>query len=135
LENAYFITIFGYSAPTTDAEAVRIMKDKWKANPSQELGEIDIIDILSEEELNKTWKGFFVSQHFSIVDRYEKSYLAHYPRRSCEALAGATLMLKSWRNKPLPETKDLVKLQHSVEKLINEEINAEKEGLGFEKWT
>jgi len=134
LKKAYFITIFGYSAPKTDAEAIRVMKEKWQANPSQELGEIDIIDIKKEEELNKTWEEFFVRQHFSIVDRYEQSYMAHYPRRSCEALAGATLHLTPWRDKPLPNTKSLYKLQKAVQNLIEEEDKSEKKQENFKRW-
>jgi len=134
LENAYFITIFGYSAPKTDAEAIRVMKEKWQANPSQELGEIDIIDIKKEEELNKTWEEFFVRQHFSIVDQYEQSFMAHYPRRSCEALAGATLHLTPWNDKPLPDTKSLSKLQKAVQNLIEEEEKAEKKQESFKRW-
>lgn len=32
IKRAYYITIFGYSAPVTDAEAIKIMSDEWKNN-------------------------------------------------------------------------------------------------------
>ena len=44
-------------------------------------------------------------------------------------------MLKPWRDKPLPETENLIELQRSVEYLIDEEINAEKGNLAFKKWS
>jgi len=45
LSNAYYLTVFGYSAPVTDREARKLLLGEWKENKSLELAEIDIIDI------------------------------------------------------------------------------------------
>ncbi len=37
LEDSYMLTIFGYAAPSTDVEAVGLMRQGWAANPTFEL--------------------------------------------------------------------------------------------------
>lgn len=43
MEQCYFFTIFGYSAPKTDLEARKLMKKAWSRNKTVELSEIEII--------------------------------------------------------------------------------------------
>ena len=40
LKRVYMVTIFGYSAPTTDVEARKLMLEEWRSNPSVELAPI-----------------------------------------------------------------------------------------------
>ena len=58
LEDCYFFTIFGYSAPKTDYEARKLMKKAWSDNKTVELSQIEIIDIKDQEELRKNWSEF-----------------------------------------------------------------------------
>lgn len=46
LSRAYFLTIFGYSAPKTDVEARRLMLEVWQENHHLELAEVEIIEPL-----------------------------------------------------------------------------------------
>ena len=48
LERAYMVTIFGYSAPKSDAEAVAMLKQAWGAVDDRNLEEIELVDIRDE---------------------------------------------------------------------------------------
>lgn len=51
LEKAYMITIFGYSAPKSDIEAVSMMKKVWGNVSDRNLEVIEIIDIRKEDDV------------------------------------------------------------------------------------
>lgn len=121
LSRAYLVTIFGYSAPITDIAAKTLMLEKWKENPSRELAEIDIVDIRPRGDLESTWKGFFVRQHYAIWDDLFKTCAFRNVRRSCEAFAMATLQNDPWRENPFPDTPVLTKLQAWIQHLLLEE--------------
>lgn len=131
LKYAYFMTIFGYSAPKTDVAARNIMTKIWNKNNTKELAEIEIIDLKSKKELLETWNEFIVRQHYITTDSFKRSYLWKFPRRSCDALAGATLQLEPWRDNPFPETQNLNELQSWTYPLIEEEIDVEKKAASF----
>lgn len=124
IQRAYYITVFGYSAPKTDAEARKLLLDKWQANPVQELAEIDIVDILRSTDrpaLEANWKEFFVRSHYGLFDSFQKSQLFYHPRRSCDAFAMATLQMRPWSENTFPDNVSLVELQEWVQPLIDEE--------------
>lgn len=126
LENAYHLTIYGYSAPITDIEAKRLMLEVWQKNKSLKLAEVDIIDIKSEEEVQMAWSDFTYSHHYSVKQDIFDSWLFHFPRRSCEAFFDATLMCRPWKGNPFPKFDTLPKLQEWVMRLIEEENKCEE---------
>lgn len=85
LEKAYMVTIFGYSAPASDAEAVDMLKQAWGAVDERKLEEIELIDIRDENEVIKSWSQFIHTHHYSYHTSFFDSTLAKCPRRSCEA--------------------------------------------------
>ncbi len=121
LEDAYYVTIFGYSAPTTDVEAKQLMLDVWKKNPTLPLTEVNIIDIKSEEKLEKTWEDFLYTHHYGIYDDIRNTILFRHPRRTCDAFAMATLQCAPWEDNPIPLIEDLAALQAWVAPLVAEE--------------
>lgn len=121
LKRAYFITIYGYSAPVTDVEAKKLMLDEWKANPTLELAEVEIVDIRPREELEETWKDFLFSHHYTIWDDVFSTCLLRHPRRSCDAFAMATLQCQPWEENPFPKTSQLDQLQEWIAPLLREE--------------
>jgi hypothetical protein len=131
LGHAYFLTIFGYAAPTTDVEARKLLLGAWKDNPTFELAQIEIIDIKPKKQLIKTWKEFFCSHHYGICKSIRNSYLFYYPRRSCEALAMATLQNMPWKDNPFPRTTSLSKLQEWARLLWSEENEGKLSGKPF----
>lgn len=121
LSRAYFVTIFGYSAPVTDIEAKNLMLERWKENPARDLAEIDVVDIRPEDELIATWNEFFVRQHYAVWDDVSKTCAFRNVRRSCEAFAMATLQNDPWHENPFPVTNDLSELHEWLLPLLREE--------------
>jgi hypothetical protein len=86
LKKAWAVTFFGYGAPKTDVEAVKLLKEGWGDTGNRNLEETEIIDIRPESELAETWSPFIHTHHRVIRRSFYESYLAKHPRRSCEAL-------------------------------------------------
>ncbi|CAN5892297.1 hypothetical protein BH23PLA1_BH23PLA1_35170 [soil metagenome] len=87
IKRAVIITIFGYSAPTTDQEAMAIFREAWKVDDpeTRPVERVEIIDIRDHEELAGQWSTFAHFDHYNIRRSFLDSSLAHHPRRSCEA--------------------------------------------------
>ena len=86
LKCAWALTIFGYGAPTTDVEAIRMMKTAWGDVYQRELEETEIVDVRTEDDLTSTWSPFIHTHHYTIQRTFYDSYTARFPRRSGEAL-------------------------------------------------
>lgn len=99
IENSSTITIFGYSAPSSDKEAVDLLKKAWGDLEERQLEEVSVIDIISEEEMLSKWQKFIYSHHYRYTKDFYNSYLGMFPRRSCEMIF-ATYQLNVW-----PDTK------------------------------
>lgn len=90
LESAFQFTIFGYSGPKTDVDAISIMKKAWKEkNKDNLLVDTTIISPNTSDEVYEHWKPFFHSHYASLVDDFYKSDIAMCPRRGFE---------RSWEN-------------------------------------
>ncbi|MDR4497016.1 MAG: hypothetical protein MRK02_03680 [Candidatus Scalindua sp.] len=103
LENAYILTIFGYSAPKSDEEAISLMKTAWGDNYKRNLEEIEIVDVKEEDELCLTWKDFIHSHHYSTCKDFYDSWIAKHPRRTCEAFWDETMELKKVKENNIPK--------------------------------
>jgi hypothetical protein len=113
LKLAYALTVFGYSAPVTDVEAKRLMTQAW-GKPQKELEQIELIDILSEDELRNRWSGFILEHHYEVTDDYYSSRIGRHPRRSCEAIWSQFMEMKIFEEDPLPCGVDLNTLVDSI---------------------
>lgn len=121
LRRGYMLTIFGYSAPKTDVEAVGLMLRGWGANPTFELAEVSIVDIKPEPELHATWERFLCRTHYGTRASVWNTWLFRHPRRSGEALAMATLQNDPWHDNPFPNLKSLSQVHAWLAPLIAEE--------------
>lgn len=121
LSHAYYVTIFGYSAPSTDIEAKTLMLEKWQENSIRDFAEIDIVDVRAREDLESTWQEFFVRQHYAIWKDISQTCSFRNTRRSCEAFAMATLQNDPWPENPFPETTSLAALHDWLQPLLAEE--------------
>jgi hypothetical protein len=131
LQGAYFITIFGYSAPKADVAAKEIMRTIWDKNRTKTLAEIEIIDVKPNEELYKSWKEFIVRSHYMIHSEFDESHLAKFPRRTCEVLANRTLQLIPSEENAIPKDLTLEEFHKWLIPLLDEEREYSKTGKGF----
>lgn len=79
------VTIFGYGAPSSDVEAVKLLNDAWGTSDERNMEQFEVIDILPDEELRGKWDGFINSHHYNTADDYFNSVLAINPRRTSES--------------------------------------------------
>lgn len=97
IEHSYMLTIFGYSAPTSDLKAVSLLKQAWGNLNQRQFEEVSVIDIIKEEAMLDKWKDFIYTHHYRYTNNFFCSYLGMFPRRSCEATF-ARLMGCIWLN-------------------------------------
>ncbi len=121
LEHAYMLTIFGYAAPASDLAAREIMQKAWSANSTRELAQIAIIDVLPKRTIAERWSDFIGDLHWGRVRLFSHTWQFKYPRRSCEALAFATLQQDPWATHTIPRFRRLDRLQEWIKPLIEEE--------------
>ena len=122
LEQAYMVTIFGYSAPSSDAEAVSMLKQAWGSVDERKMEEIELIDIRDEETVTASWNQFIHTHHYSYHTSYFDTTLARCPRRSCEATFDR-LMNCIWLDgsKGFKAGMDFYDIGHLTSELIKEE--------------
>ena len=128
LTDAYYVTVYGYSAPTTDVEAKALFLKAWQDNPTRELAQISIVDIRESEEVKASWSDFIVRTHYGVSRDFSNNLIMRHPRRSCEAFAFATLQGSPWREDPFPTQCSLDDLQNWIEPLIEEETSGKLAG-------
>lgn len=129
LSKAYVVTIFGYSAPKTDVEAIDMLKDAWGNIDKRNMEDFEFIDIQNEDALIATWKKFVHTHHYTYTTSYFESSLAKFPRRTTEELFDRTQNCH-WTSSENPFTPNMTfsDLSDVVNNLVLEE---EKNKDGF----
>lgn len=79
------VTIFGYGAPKSDYEAVKILDDAWGGRDERNMEQFEIIDIRDEQVVRDSWDNFINSHHYDYSMDYFESSLAYNPRRTSES--------------------------------------------------
>lgn len=87
LEQCFMLTIFGYSAPRTDVEAVALLQGGWGDPEQRQMEQTELINRPGSDHdaLREIWAPFIHSHHYEIHDDFFDSWLARHPRRSGEA--------------------------------------------------
>ncbi|MEP7128582.1 MAG: hypothetical protein ABI729_06930 [Chitinophagales bacterium] len=78
------LTVFGYGAPVSDIEAVKLLNESWGTPKDRRDEQFEVIDIAPQEQLLERWRGFIYSHHYDIASDYFGSSLAFNPRRTAE---------------------------------------------------
>ena len=118
------ITIFGYSAPQTDTEAINAMQTAWGDKNKREMEQTAFITIQSEEEIQKTWDGFIHTHHYEICDDFYNSWIANHHRRTGEAWINQYLDAKFIDYNPILQNVTHKELWNWFEKFKGPETNA-----------
>lgn len=58
------VTIFGYGAPDTDVEAIKLKRDSWGGRKVRNMEQFEIIEIREEKKVVKQWKEFRETHHW-----------------------------------------------------------------------
>ncbi len=125
LDNAYMLTIFGYSAPQSDMEAKELMRGAWGNKYKRNLEQIEMLDLMEESELRKKWDGFIHTHHYDVTNDFYKSWTALFPRRTCEAVWNYTMPAKLafYPHNPIPKELSFEELWEWYKPLIEAETN------------
>jgi hypothetical protein len=87
LGKCFMFTIFGYSAPVTDVEAVALLKEAWGDVSDRAMEQTEIIGRPGgdPDQLREKWDPFIHTHHYDIFDDFFSSWMAGHPRRTGEA--------------------------------------------------
>lgn len=122
LETTARLTIFGYSAPISDLEAINMMKKAWgDPKTDKQFTQVEIIDIQTEEQILKSWDSFIHSHHYETTDNFFKSSIMRFPRRTGEVFHSNYLEGMFYEENYPPKFKSLEKLYEWYEDLISNE--------------
>lgn len=128
IDNSYMLSIFGYSAPKSDVEAVKIMSRAWGNIEERQLEEVSVIDIVDEETMLNTWEDFIHSHHYRYSNSFFDSYLAKFPRRTCETVfATFSFNFPSDGSNGFKENFDWEDIKEYIEDLLIEEMENDGE--------
>lgn len=114
LKDAYLFTVFGYSAPSSDVEAVKLMKDAWGELGQRTLEEVEIIDTLGADAVEAKWQAFIYNGHVATWSCFAHSFMARHPRRSCDAFWNMTMDLTPRHEAPIDTKADWSELSRWV---------------------
>jgi hypothetical protein len=102
LQRAAFFTIFGYSAPQSDAEAIDAIKEGWGTPQERQFEEIELIDVRDPEHLRKQWAPFIHTHHYEIWDDFFDSWLAKHPCQGIDMFVEQFLEAQFIDDNPVP---------------------------------
>lgn len=108
---AFTITIFGYSAPDSDGDAVELLRLAWLSRSERTFEHIEIIDTACPSLLHDRWKRFTPTSHYHVTTVFEQSRIARWPRRSCESLLYPMTQGAPCEDFPVPNTDSITELQ------------------------
>jgi len=103
LESAYMFTIFGYGAPSSDIEAINLLKKGWGDKYKRNMEQIEVIDVVDEAVLCRRWDKFIHTHHYYTHNDFYSSMIGKCSRRSTDASFGANLNCIYWEEFPIPK--------------------------------
>ena len=121
LGHTFMVTIFGYSGPKTDQEALSAMSDAWGPTNNRELEQTCFITIQKRNEVCENFRAFIHSHHYEIDDSFYHSWIARHPRRTGEAWWNQYLECKFLPDNLLPKDADFPELYTFFERFIGPE--------------
>ena len=108
---AFTMTIFGYGAPDSDTDAVKLLRRAWFAQGKRTLEHVEIIDTAPQTLLHHRWSPFTPTLHYHVTTAFEQCRIARWPRRSCESLFYPMTQGLPCEDFPLPSTDSIAELR------------------------
>lgn len=103
LKSAYMFTVFGYSAPSSDVEAVGLLSEGWGDKNQRVMEQTGFIDKIDENTIRERWEKFIYIGHEDYHNDFYSSMIAKCSRRSVEASFGANYNCIAWQEYPIPK--------------------------------
>lgn len=129
LKHCFMFTVFGYSAPQTDKEAIDLLKKGWGDVNIRNMEQTEIISRFGSDhdELEEKWGEFKHTHHYDIFDSFFDSFIAKHPRRSIEAYWNQYWEAKFISNNTVPQNfSGFQEMKEWYRPLIEAEIGREK---------
>lgn len=122
--NAFMITIFGYSGPQADEEAISAMKEAWGDKKDRNMEQTTFITKQKEDHIVKNWNPFIHTHHYEVDDNFYNSWIANHPRRTGEAYFNQYYEAKFIENNPIPKNSPFEKLWEWYRQFKDPEIKS-----------
>jgi len=111
LRDAALFTVFGYSAPVSDAAAIDLVRSAWDNAAKRVIADTDVIDIKamnpdSRKQLESQWEPFIHNQYANFMADFWTSRIARSPRRTVEAMIASQLDIEYLEECTLPNETD-----------------------------
>lgn len=123
IEECFLLTLFGYSAPATDLDAIGLLKEAWGDVNDRSMEETEIIDIRPEEELCTAWDSFIHTHHYQVHASFYDSILGNLPRRSVEMMFREIYDAEFIEYTPLPKEAGWDELAKWIRPYVDQERN------------
>lgn len=111
LNKAFMVTVFGYSGPKTDAEAIGAMGAAWGDLSERSMEQFAFINFQTDDEIAEAWQRFIHTHHYEVHRDFHQSWIARHPRRTGEAYIAQYIEAKFIDNNPAPPEIDIDELQ------------------------
>ncbi len=121
LKIALVVTVFGYSAPASDKDALAIMSEAWGKPAKRQFELFEIIDLKPRTEVRASWEAFIFSGHYRVSADFSESFLAIHPRRSIEAFLNQYIDAKFLEGNRIIEAGTLEELHDWFRPLVEAE--------------
>jgi len=103
MENAFMFTIFGYSGPKTDQEAIALMSGAWGGATNRAMEQAAFITFQTESDIQEAWGDFIHTHHWEMERDFFASWIARHPRRTGEAYLAQYIDAKFVEDNPAPK--------------------------------
>lgn len=124
LKESVVFTVFGYSAPASDRDALAIMAEAWGKPANRQLELFEMIDIRPREEVRASWEAFIFSGHYRVSTTFSESFLGIHPRRSIEAFISQYIHANFLEGNRVVEARSMNELHEWFRPLIEAEDRA-----------
>ena len=122
LGRAFWVTVFGYSAPTSDVSARRLLREAWGHWESRQFEQLEFIDVRQRDDLLTSWSDFVHSHHYDVHDDFWDSWIPNHPRRTLEAYINQFLEARFIEDNPIPRDLGFGELARWVRPLVAAEM-------------
>ena len=111
---AFVLTIFGYGAPVSDADAVDLLKSAWTRRSDRKIEHVEVVDVATSSVLYERWREFTPTGHLKPIGSIWDSWIMMHPRRSVEGLMQPVFYGEPSETFPLAKSERLDRVHEQI---------------------